>query len=120
MVHAPDRDAAIDALRRALDETEIGGIQTSLPFHHFVARSDAFRRGDVSTAWVDANWDGEAARRDAVRHALVAAGLAAFEDPSGASMASPPPVATTSDPAAAPVGGWRAEGRERGIDRWPG
>ena len=31
MVHAADRDAAIDRLRRALDETEIGGIQTTLP-----------------------------------------------------------------------------------------
>ena len=45
MVHAPDRDAAIDRLRRALDETEIGGVQTTLPFHRFVARSDAFRAG---------------------------------------------------------------------------
>ena len=38
MVHADDRAAAIDRLRRALDETEIGGIQTTLPFHRFVAR----------------------------------------------------------------------------------
>jgi acetyl/propionyl-CoA carboxylase alpha subunit len=47
MVHAPDRDAAIDALRRALDETEIGGVQTTLPFHRFVARSGSFRRRPV-------------------------------------------------------------------------
>ena len=90
MVHAQDRDAAIDALRRALDETEIGGIQTTLPFHRFVARSESFRRGDVSTGWVDANWDGEAARRDAVRHALVAAGLAALGDRDGASTRDGP------------------------------
>ena len=38
MVHAGDRPAAIGRLRRALDETEIGGIQTTLPFHRFVAR----------------------------------------------------------------------------------
>ncbi len=38
LVHAADRDAAIDRLARALDETEIAGIQTTLPFHRFVAR----------------------------------------------------------------------------------
>ena len=38
MVHAHDRDTAIDRLRRALDETEIGGVQTTLPFHREVAR----------------------------------------------------------------------------------
>ena len=45
MVHAADRDAAIDRLRRALDEMEIGGIQTTLPFHRFVARDPSFRAG---------------------------------------------------------------------------
>ena len=47
MVVAADRPAAIDRLRRALDEIEIGGIQTTLPFHRFVARDPAFRRGDA-------------------------------------------------------------------------
>ena len=59
MVHAHDRDAAIDRLRRALDETEIGGVQTTVPFHRAVARSEAFRRAELSTGWVEANWDGE-------------------------------------------------------------
>ena len=54
LVHGPDRDAAIDRLRRALDETEIGGVQTTLPFHRFVASSEAFRSADLSTGWVDA------------------------------------------------------------------
>ena len=72
MVHAHDRDAAIDRLRRALDETEIGGVQTTLPFHRVVARSDAFRAGDLSTGWVDQHWDGEAARAEAVRQGAAA------------------------------------------------
>ena len=120
MVHAHDRDAAIDRLRRALDETEIGGVQTTLPFHRAVARSDAFRRAELSTGWVDEHWDGAAARRDAVRLALLAAGLAAVDDPpagptgTGApglagGQAAPPPVAN----------GWRRGGRAEGIDRWP-
>ena len=55
LVHAGDRDAAIDRLRRALDETEIAGIQTTLPFHRFVARHDGFRAGLLSTDWVAEN-----------------------------------------------------------------
>ena len=75
----PDRDAAIDRLARAIAETEIGGIQTTLPFHAAVARSESFREAELSTGWVDEHWDGETARADAVRKALVAAGLAALD-----------------------------------------
>ena len=64
LVHGPDRDAAIDRLRRALDETEIGGVQTTLPFHRFVASSEAFRAADLSTGWVGPalGWRGRASR----------------------------------------------------------
>ena len=44
MVHAGDRAAAIDRLARALAETEIAGIQTTLPFHRFVAARPGVRR----------------------------------------------------------------------------
>ncbi len=123
MVHAPDRDAAIDRLRRALDETEIGGVQTTLPFHRAVARSDAFRDGSLSTGWVAEHWNGEAARVDAVRKALLAAGLAAIADEDrpqgigGAGGTSPGLTAAT----VAPPGrnGWRSGGRGQGVDRWP-
>jgi acetyl/propionyl-CoA carboxylase alpha subunit len=119
MVHAPDRDAAIDALRRALDETEIGGVQTTLPFHRFVARSRAFRDAELSTSWVADHWDGEAARATAVRKALIAAGLlAAMRD--GARRATPTTVTAATTPGAATSGGgWRANARRRGTDRWP-
>ena len=60
MVHAGDRGAAIDRLRRALDETEIAGIQTTLPFHRLVARDAGFRAGDLSIDWVAEHWDGPA------------------------------------------------------------
>jgi acetyl/propionyl-CoA carboxylase alpha subunit len=119
MVHAHDRDAAIDRLARALDETEVGGVQTTLPFHRAVAASATFRAGELSTGWVDGNWDGAAARIDAARRAMLAAGLVALEEGSGAG-ASPgasglPPVA------AQPVGNgaWRRGARAQGVDRWP-
>ena len=118
MVHAHDRDAAIDRLARALDETEIGGVQTTVPFHRFVAASPAFRDGKLSTGWVDEHWDGEAARASAVRRALLAAGLAALQHDG-----APPAVgaATGGAPAEEPPdsGGWRRRGFAQGVDRWP-
>ncbi len=123
MVHAPDRDAAIDTLLRSLDETEVGGVQTTLPFHRFVARSDSFRAGELSTGWVADHWDGEAARASAVKKALVAAGLVAAtgdREISGAPPASPDGAATAKAAAGGAVdGGWRANARRQGTDRWP-
>jgi acetyl/propionyl-CoA carboxylase alpha subunit len=123
MVHAHDRDAAIDRLRRALDEVEIGGVQTTVPFHREVARSDAFRRADLSTGWVEANWDGAAARREAVRKGMLAVGLAAMaEAPPGGgptSAGAPDAVPDRRDGHAAAGDDWRRGGRVQGIDRWP-
>jgi acetyl/propionyl-CoA carboxylase alpha subunit len=122
MVHAHDRDAAIDRLRRALDEMEIGGVQTTLPFHRAVARSDSFRRGDLSTGWVEANWDGETVRRVAVRRALTAAGLAALGDAHGPGTAPgqvlPARDSGRGDGYAGADRGWRRSGRAQGVDRW--
>jgi acetyl/propionyl-CoA carboxylase alpha subunit len=81
MVLAQDRDAAIDRLGRALDETVIGGIQTTLPFHAHVARDATFRAAELSTDWVDEHWDGPAMFRRAVRSAQIAAALASARLP---------------------------------------
>ena len=55
-------------------------MQTTLPFHRFVARSDAFRDADLSTGWVESTLGRRGgARRDAVAAALLAAGLAAID-----------------------------------------
>ena len=117
MAHGTDRNAAIDRLRRALDETEVGGVQTTLPFHRFVARSPSFRAADLSTGWVDEHWDGEAARRDAVGKALLATGLAAAADDDRAETHVP--MQAAGIPGATDRDGWRRDGRERGVDRWP-
>jgi acetyl/propionyl-CoA carboxylase alpha subunit len=76
MVHAEDRDAAIDRLGAALAGVEVAGIQTTLPFHRFVAGHPAFRSVDLSTGWVAEHWDGAAARRGMGELARVAAALA--------------------------------------------
>ncbi len=121
MVHAQDRAAAIDRLRRALDETEIGGVQTTLPFHRAVARSEAFRGGELSTGWVDAHWDGAAARGAAARRAVLAAAVAAISGGGASAVAAAPSATTASDgtSAANTANRWRSGGRAHGIDRWP-
>ena len=126
MVHAADRDAAIDRLRRALDETEVAGIQTTLPFHRFVAREASFRAGELSTDWVAARWDGPAAYAAAASSAQLAAGLAALGGAAGHGAAGPgasgrvlgdPPRARPAE--AASNGRWRRAGLDRLVDRWP-
>jgi acetyl/propionyl-CoA carboxylase alpha subunit len=52
-----DREAAIRRLARTLDEVEVTGIQTSLPFHRYVAAHRGFRAAELSTDWVADNWD---------------------------------------------------------------
>ena len=119
MVHAHDRDAAIDRLRRALDETVIGGIQTTLPFHRAVARSDAFRSGDLSTGWVEEHWDGPAARSAAARRALLATGLAAVAEAPATASGISATDARSDGGAPATRNGWRGAARGTGADRWP-
>jgi acetyl/propionyl-CoA carboxylase alpha subunit len=111
MVHAVDRDAAIDRLDRALAETEIGGVSTTLPFHRFVARSESFRAADLSTGWIAEEWDGPTHLARAVEAAKLAAGLHAGNAPTPADTrhAGPSPDGSA----------WRMAGRQRAADRWP-
>ncbi len=141
---AEDRPRALARLRRALAETEIGGIQTTLPFHHAMLREPAFvDASHLSTTWVDGHWDGRAARRGAVRAAALAAGLAAMGGEGAVTVAgrrtpgdgaddaaSSLPGAAASDGASppgrdrSPAEGdgettWRSAGRTAAVDRWP-
>jgi acetyl/propionyl-CoA carboxylase alpha subunit len=111
LVQAGDRDAAIDRLRRALDETLIAGIQTTLPFHRFVARHDGFRAGELSTEWVAEHWDGAGER---ARYAVVAA-CAAVTVVGGAGSGKD----ATAGPRPGALTGWGPAGRADAIDRWP-
>jgi len=117
LVHGATRAAAIGRLRRALDEIEIGGIQTTLPFHRFVAHSPLFRAGELSTSWIEEHWDGEADYRQAVRLAQLAAGVVALRDGSTTGVVTR--AGARPSAAAASDGAWLSAGRELAIDRWP-
>jgi pyruvate carboxylase len=141
MVVDESRDAAIDRLTRALDETTITGIQTTLPFHRFIATEARFRAADLSIDWVDDNWAAIAVDRR--RAALDAAGEVAAAVVGGALVPdpSPPPPATVPSSGAsarveaagegAPArrsravptepgpSAWSRAGRAKAVDRWP-
>jgi acetyl-CoA carboxylase biotin carboxylase subunit len=46
------RTEAIDRLRRALDEYQVAGIKTTLPFFRQVVRDDVFIAGDLDTGFI--------------------------------------------------------------------
>jgi acetyl-CoA carboxylase biotin carboxylase subunit len=52
IVHAPTRAAAIAAMARALDETVIDGINTTVPFHKRILTDPRFISGDYDTSFI--------------------------------------------------------------------
>ncbi|WP_336631545.1 MULTISPECIES: acetyl/propionyl/methylcrotonyl-CoA carboxylase subunit alpha [unclassified Microbacterium] len=71
IVTGRDREEALERSRRALDEFEVAGMPTVLPFHRKVVRDPAFTAEDgrfgVFTRWIETEfvndippWDGEA------------------------------------------------------------
>jgi len=52
VVHGPDRTAALDALKSALESTEIAGSVTNIAFLSALARDPDFAAGDVDTALI--------------------------------------------------------------------
>jgi acetyl/propionyl-CoA carboxylase alpha subunit len=110
MVVDTDREAAIARLARALDETVVTGIQTTLPFHRFVARHAGFLAGDLSIDWVAQEWD--AAVEGERRVALTAATWAAASESRSRAAGS----AHEGDGARS---AWSRDGRTRAVNRWP-
>ncbi|MBI4841523.1 MAG: acetyl-CoA carboxylase biotin carboxylase subunit [candidate division NC10 bacterium] len=53
IVHGCDRGEAIARMQRALDETQIQGVQTTIPFHQKVLRHPDFLAGRTSTRFLD-------------------------------------------------------------------
>jgi acetyl/propionyl-CoA carboxylase alpha subunit len=122
IAHAGDRRGAIARLRRALAEFEVGGIQTTLPFHRAMLDEPAFADATgLATTWVDQNWDGPAVRSRAVRAAVLAAGFAALQGaarPEGGALEAEVEVSQDGGRRAR-AGAWRAGGRALATDRWP-
>ncbi len=53
IVHGQDRQEAIERARRALDEFEIEGIATTIPFHKRVMENQCFLEGNATTDFIE-------------------------------------------------------------------
>jgi acetyl-CoA carboxylase biotin carboxylase subunit len=49
------RGEAIDRMKRALDEYEITGVKTTIPFHKEVINNRQFRKGNITTDFIQKN-----------------------------------------------------------------
>ena len=53
VVWAEDRPLAIERMSRALNEFVLDGVATTIPFHRWVMASEAFRKGEFDTSFVE-------------------------------------------------------------------
>jgi acetyl-CoA carboxylase, biotin carboxylase subunit len=67
IVHAPNRQLALQRMRGALDEFIITGIRTNIPLHKFLLDSDEMRNGKMTTRTIERL---VAERRSNRRHGL--------------------------------------------------
>jgi acetyl/propionyl-CoA carboxylase alpha subunit len=93
LVHADDRSAAVARLRRALDETVIGGVQTDAGFLRWLVDDAAFSSGSYDTRLIEDRWEG-ARGLDPVD-----AGLAAVAALGARAAMATRPLGRTSSPA---------------------
>ncbi len=52
-VWGKNRDEAINRMKRALFEYVVVGVTTNIPFHKAILENDAFRRGELTTHFID-------------------------------------------------------------------
>ena len=53
IVHAKNRDEAIKRLRRAIVETVVDGVKTTLPLHQWIISQEDFLSGDYNIHWLE-------------------------------------------------------------------
>jgi acetyl/propionyl-CoA carboxylase alpha subunit len=109
MVHAEDRPAAVDRLRRALDETAIGGVQTDAGFLRWLVDDTAFAVGDYDTSLIAERWRGGPEPRDEDLELVARAAMDA--------RIQEAPTATRPPEAAAPASEWGRRARHEALRR---
>ncbi len=114
IVWAEDREAAIDRMRRALEEFRIIGVKTTIPFHRQMMDNERFRRGDYHTGFLD-EFLGSGPEGDTGSDPddiAIAALLAHLKEGRGHSQ-----LAADAPDRRSPVTGWRLRGMEESVGR---
>lgn len=75
IVHGPDRTAALQKLRAALEEYEVVGLTTNIDFLKKICTSPAFVAGDVETGYIEKHSDELFAKKDIEPEAFAQAAL---------------------------------------------
>lgn len=78
VVHGKDRTDAISKMLRAIDDYEITGVETTLPFCSFVLQHDAFVSGKFDTGFIKAHFSPEMLNKFKPEEEEVAAIFGAF------------------------------------------
>jgi acetyl/propionyl-CoA carboxylase alpha subunit len=100
MVVATDRAAAIERMRRALAETRIAGVQTTVPFHRWLFERDEFNDetgAGLSTDLIARTWEPAPLVAAAALRAAELAALASLGPPAMGRPASPNSTAANDE-----------------------
>ena len=109
MVHAEDRPAAVARLRRALDETVVGGLQTDLSFLRWLVDDARFTTGAYDTGLIADAWGDGPPLTDEDRSLSALAALAGRADGLTSIPEQPSREATES--------AWRRLARHEAVGR---
>ena len=112
IAHGPTREAALQRLLGALDDTRVHGVVTNLPFLRALLRAPEARTSSYDTEWIEREFLEEFAslmRAPAPELALVAAAIADAIQPGATRAASTTAPAARPDPFNA-LGRWRHGG----------
>ena len=109
IIHAENRETAIQRMQIALKEFVVHGVVTNIDFMQTVMAHDDFSQGKVSTRWVEENFK-EWNAPEPSTESLIAAALA---DVVFAGLISQPPVSNETDP----FSPWKNTGNFRVSDK---
>jgi acetyl/propionyl-CoA carboxylase alpha subunit len=101
------REEAIGRMRRALEEYQVLGISTTIPFYQRVMQNAQFIRGNVTTSFIDEIFSNQDLFRNHPMEdlAILAAAIDQFDSQSAA----------PAMPSGRTVSSWRLHGRKENL-----
>ncbi|MBE9549941.1 MAG: acetyl-CoA carboxylase biotin carboxylase subunit [Proteobacteria bacterium] len=97
IVHAENRNTAIDRIREALTMTWVDGLSNNLDFLQRLLSSRPFVEGTINTAWIDQNLSELLIHQDTARELMLAAAAVLMQQDWQAAQAPASPWNTTDN-----------------------